>query len=229
LGEDQRLQAGVDNEPSPLGVAHHGGFAKLPRNAPGMRIGLFGGTFNPPHLGHRLASIIALKRLQLDAVWWLVTPGNPLKENSGLPPLDVRMAAAQRIADHPRIVVTGLEAAIGTRFTHDTVEHLTRRCPGVNFVWIMGADNLRSFHRWQRWRDIARLVPIAVIDRPRSTLKGAHSRTAAYLAPWRLDEADGALLARRGAPGFIFLHGPRSELSSTDLRARGEGLSLPPR
>jgi nicotinic acid mononucleotide adenylyltransferase len=87
----------------------------------------------------------------------------------------------------------------------------------------MGADNLRSFHRWQRWRDITKLTPIAVIDRPQSTLKAAHSRAANYLAPWRLDEADGGLLADRGAPGFIFLHGPRSELSSTELRAKGIG------
>lgn len=190
-----------------------------------MRIGLFGGTFNPPHGGHRLASVTALKRLKLDAVWWLVTPGNPLKENSALPPLQARIEAARKVANHPRIVVTGLEAAIGTRYTFDTIEFLTKRCPGVRFVWIMGADNLTSFHRWQRWREIARLVPIAVIDRPRSTLKGAHSRTAAFLAPYRLDEADGGLLARRGAPGFVFLHGPRSDLSSTDLRNRGLGLT----
>lgn len=222
--EELGLQPAAETEPSLIGAAHHGGYAKLPRHAPGMRIGLFGGTFNPPHAGHRLASVIALKRLQLDAIWWLVTPGNPLKENSGLPPLNVRMAAARRVADHPRIVVTRLEADIGTRYTFDTVDYLRRRCAGVRFVWIMGADNLRSFHRWQRWRDIAHLVPIAVIDRPRSTLKGAHSRTANYLAPWRLDEADGPLLATRGAPGFIFLHGPRSDLSSTDLRARGQGL-----
>jgi len=131
-----------------------------------MRIGLFGGTFNPPHEGHRLASLIALKRLKLDAVWWLVTPGNPLKENAGLPPLHERIEAARALADHPRIIVTGLEAQIGTRYTFDTIDHLTRRCAGVRFAWIMGADNLASFHRWQRWREIAALTPIAVIDRP---------------------------------------------------------------
>ena len=215
------------SEPSGVGAAHGQSFARLPRHAPGMRIGLFGGSFNPPHDGHRLASLIALKRLGLDQVWWLVTPGNPLKENSGLPPLAQRMAAARRIADHPRIVVTGLEADIGTRFTFDTIDYLRRRCAGVKFVWIMGADNLRSFHRWQRWREIAALTPIAVIDRPRSTLTAAHSRAASFLAPWRLDEADGRLLANRGAPGFVFLHGPRSDSSSTALRARGQGLAPP--
>ncbi|MDB5571070.1 MAG: nicotinate-nucleotide adenylyltransferase [Hyphomicrobiales bacterium] len=193
-----------------------------------MRIGLFGGTFNPPHDGHRHATLLALKRLKLDEVWWLVTPGNPLKENSGLPPLGMRMDAARRLARHPRIVVTGLEADIGTRYTFDTIDYLTKRCPGVDFVWIMGADNLASFHRWQHWREIAQLVPIAVVDRPQSTLKGAHSRTAAYLARHRLDEADAGLLARRGAPGFVFLHGPRSDLSSTELRNKGQGLAAPP-
>jgi nicotinate-nucleotide adenylyltransferase len=189
-----------------------------------MRIGLFVGTFNPPHAGHRLASLIALKRLKLDAVWWLVTPGNPLKENAGLPPLYERIGAARALADHPRIIVTGLEAQIGTRYTFDTIDYLTRRCPGVRFAWIMGADNLASFHRWQRWRDIAALTPIAVIDRPSSTLKAAHSRAAHFLARNRVDECHGALLLENGAPGFVFLHGPRSSLSSTELRNRGQGL-----
>ena len=189
-----------------------------------MRIGLFGGTFNPPHEGHRLASIIALRRLGLDAIWWLVTPGNPLKENSALPPLQARMAAARAVAAHPRIRVTGFEAEIGARFTYDTVRYLTQRCPEVRFVWIMGADNLSGFHRWQRWRDIAQMVPIAVVDRPRSTLKAAHSRTAACLFRRRLDETDGRLLACAQPPAFVFLHGPRSDTSSTALRQAGQTL-----
>ena len=186
-----------------------------------MCIGLLGGTFNPPHEGHQLVSRTALRRLRLDAVWWLVTPGNPLKNNSGLPPLDDRMAACRRLADDPRIFVTDLEDAIGTRYTHDTLSWLMQRCAGVNFVWLMGADNLAGFHRWQRWRDIARLVPIAVIDRPASTLKAAHSPAALWLAPHRVDETDAALLPDRQAPAFAFLHGPRSAQSSTALRARG--------
>jgi nicotinate-nucleotide adenylyltransferase len=198
--------------------------ARLPPHGAGMRIGLFGGTFNPPHDGHRLASLAALKRLRLDAVWWLVTPGNPLKENSGLPPLAARMAAARKIADHPRIHITGLEAEIGTRYTYDTVRYLTQRYPQISFVWIMGADNLAGFHRWQRWRDIAQMIPIAVIDRPKSTLKAAHSRTAAYLSRNRLGETEGRLLAITRPPAFIFLHGPRSETSSTALREAGQTL-----
>jgi nicotinate-nucleotide adenylyltransferase len=211
-----------------LGSAHRHAPVILPRHGRGMRIGLFGGTFNPPHEGHRLASLIALRRLKLDAVWWLVTPGNPLKQNSDLPPLATRMKAAADLARHPRIVVTDLEARIGTRYTFDTIDYLVRRCPGTRFVWIMGADNLASFHRWQRWREIAQLTPIAVVDRPASTLKAAHSLAAQFLARRRLDEADGALLAEAGAPGFVFLHGPRSSLSSTDLRRAGMGLASGP-
>ena len=197
---------------------------RLPRHARGMRIGLFGGSFDPPHEGHRLAALTALKRLRLDAVWWVVSPGNPLKDHAGLAPQRARMAAARALSAHPRIAVTGFEADIGTRYTYDTVRYLTRRCPGVRFVWIMGADNLAGFHRWQRWRDIARLVPIAVIDRPGSTLRAAASRAGRTLAAGRLDESDGPLLAGKKTPAFIFLHGPRSMMSSTLLRERGSRL-----
>jgi nicotinate-nucleotide adenylyltransferase len=194
---------------------------RLPRHAPGLRIGLFGGSFNPPHEGHRLASLIALNRLQLDSVWWLVTPGNPLKRNDGLPDLGLRLAAARKLASHPRIVVTDLEGRIGTRFSIDTIIYLRQRCPGVYFVWLMGADNLFNFHRWRRWREIAQAVPIAVIDRPGSTLRGMNTRGGALFTRHRYDETDAPLLARAAAPAFTFLHGPRSEASSTELRKAG--------
>ena len=193
---------------------------RLPARVDGLRIGLFGGTFNPPHEGHRLASLIALTRLGLDRIWWIVTPGNPLKDNNGLPPLAERMAAARALARHPRLDVTGFEADIGARYTWDTVRWLKRRCPTTKFVWIMGADNLAGFHRWQRWRDIAALVPIAVVDRPASTLKATHARGGQYLAGHRLREDEARLLLDRTPPAFVFLHGPRSDLSSTALRAR---------
>ena len=155
--------------------------ARLPPHAPGLRIGLYGGSFNPPHAGHRHVSLRALKRLNLDRIWWLVTPGNPLKERDGLPGTAERVEAARRLAAHPRIAVTGFEEAIGTRYTVDTLRVVVERCPAVRFVWIMGADNLAGFHRWRGWRDIAQLMPFAVVDRPGWTLSATRSRAA--LAP----------------------------------------------
>jgi len=194
--------------------------AKTPPFVPGLRVGLFGGSFNPPHDGHREASLLALRRLQLHHVWWLVSPGNPLKDARELAPLAKRVEAARRVGQHPRIKITALEAAIGATYTFDTISYLKRRCPGVHFVWLMGADNFRHFDRWQRWRDIARLVPIAIIDRPGSTLTALHGRAAQTLAPYRMDETDGARLAMATPPAFTFLHGPRSPMSSTALREK---------
>jgi nicotinate-nucleotide adenylyltransferase len=193
--------------------------ARVPAHAAGMRIGLFGGTFDPPHEAHRAAALMALKRLQLDRVWWLVTPGNPLKDTRGLAPLAERLAAARALARHPRIVVTGLEADIGVRYTFDTVRYLVNRCSGVHFVWLMGADNLRSFHRWQRWRALADLVPIAVVDRMGPSLYAASGVAAAALARARIPESAAATLATRRPPAWVFLHGLKSPLSSTALRA----------
>ncbi|WP_428981008.1 nicotinate-nucleotide adenylyltransferase [Lichenibacterium dinghuense] len=196
----------------------------LPAWAPGLRIGLFGGSFNPPHEGHRLASLTAMRRLGLDRVWWIVTPGNPLKRHDGLADLDTRIAAARRLADHPRIVATGVEAGIGMRYTVDTIRHLRRRCPGVHFVWIMGADNLLQLPRWRRWRELVSLVPVAVVDRPGSTFRSLNGRAAAVLAPGRLRESEAKLLPTRRHPAFVYLHGPRSSASSTALRDAGRGL-----
>ncbi|MBB3973389.1 nicotinate-nucleotide adenylyltransferase [Hansschlegelia beijingensis] len=193
------------------------GLPRLPPHAPGMTIGLFGGTFNPPHEGHRRASLLALRRLGLDQVWWLVTPGNPLKNNDALPPLPQRMEAARRAAAHPDISVSDAEAAIGVRFTYDAIAYLAARCRGVSFVWIMGADNLESFHGWQRWREIADLVPIAVVDRPGATFSPS-SRAAHALARYRVPERQARSLSRMKPPAWCFLHGPRSALSSTILR-----------
>jgi nicotinate-nucleotide adenylyltransferase len=198
---------------------------RLPRHAPGMKIGLFGGSFNPPHAGHVLVSATALRRLGLDAVWWLVTPGNPLKENAGLPPLAQRMAAARAMIDDPRIVVSDIEAHIGTRFTYDTIAYLKQRCPGVRFVWLMGADNLASFHRWQHWLDIASLVPFAVIDRPGATLKAIASPAAQRLKPYRISPRAARLLPLAVPPSCNFLHARLSALSSTALRQNGHGLA----
>ena len=192
----------------------------IPPHAPGMRIGLFGGTFDPPHEAHLAASLLALKRLKLDRVWWLVTPGNPLKNTSGLAPLQQRIDAARALIHHPRIDVTGLEAVIKTRYTYDTIAWLIARCPGVRFVWIMGADNLRSFHRWQRWRGIARLVPMVVIDRLGPSLYAAASPAGLALSHARIPEHAASTLPGRKAPAWTFVHGLKSPLSSTHLRAQ---------
>jgi nicotinate-nucleotide adenylyltransferase len=191
---------------------------KLPPHAPGLRVGLFGGSFNPAHQGHRAASLLALRRLRLDRVWWLVSPGNPLKDKRELAPLSARIEAAREIAAHRRIKISGIETAIGTTYSFETVTYLKRRCPGVHFVWIIGADNLAGLHRWKRWRDLINLVPFAVIDRPGSTLKSMFSRAGQSLAAYRLGENAAAGLATVTPPAFVFLHGPRSALSSTALR-----------
>ncbi|HEV3372512.1 MAG TPA: nicotinate-nucleotide adenylyltransferase [Xanthobacteraceae bacterium] len=192
---------------------------RIPPHDLGMRIGLFGGTFDPPHGAHRAASLIAMKRLGLDRVWWLVTPGNPLKDSRGLAPIRERIAAARTLARHPGIAVTGLEAQIGAHYTYDTIRYLRARCPGVRFVWIMGADNLRTFHRWQKWRDIAAIVPIAVIDRLGPSLYATAGLAGQALARYRLPDSQVTSLADHRPPAWAYLHGLKSPLSSTALRA----------
>ena len=200
---------------------------RLPPFRRGMRIGLLGGSFNPPHQGHALVTRMAVTRLRLDRVWWLVTPGNPLKSQADLAALQARVEAARHLIESPRVAVTDIETHIGARYTYDTLAWLMRRAAGVRFVWIMGADNLRQFHLWRHWRDIADLVPIAVVDRPGSTLRAMSSRAAVALNRWRVPEAEAARFADRRPPAFLFLHGPRSELSSTVLRRRGSASRLP--
>jgi len=190
----------------------------LPPNAPHLRIGLFGGSFNPPHDAHRAVSLFAMKRLRLDRVWWLVTPGNPLKDNSGLPALDKRIDAALSLAAHPRIDVTGIEAVIGTKYSYDTIVRLQHECPLTRFVWIMGADNLKNFHRWKNWRGIASIIPIAVVDRGGTALSMLGSPAAQALARTRLPEAAASKLADQAPPAWVFLHGMKMALSSTELR-----------
>jgi len=193
-------------------------FLRMPHVERGMAVGLFGGSFNPPHAGHALVAEIALRRLRLDQLWWIVTPGNPLKSAGELAPLAERLRRSEAIATDPRIRVTAFEAHHAVRFTADTLALVKARNPGVDFVWIMGADNLRDFHRWQRWRRIALTFPIAVVDRPGSTLSFLSSAMAKTFDYARRDETDAPRLARMSAPAWTFIHGPRSRLSSTSIR-----------
>ena len=183
----------------------------IPFHTNGMRVGLLGGSFNPPHAAHRAISLFALKRLKLDRVWWLLTPGNPLKDNGGLHDLSERADAARRVADDPRIDISCLEAVIGVRYTVDTIIHLRRRVSGVNFVWIMGADNLAQFHRWKDWRRIASEVPIAVIDRPPQSFRALAAPAAQALARYRLPEDPGCPAGRTAHAGLGFPHRHETE------------------
>lgn len=191
----------------------------LPAVSAGMRIGLYGGSFNPAHAGHCKVSLLAMQRLQLDRIWWLVSPGNPLKDHSGLPSTCDRVAQARHLAAHHRIDVTAFEEALNTRYTVKTIRFLKTRFPLVRFVWLMGADNLADFHHWRGWQEIAAMVPIAVIDRPGWTLKSISSKAAKTLEQYRLPESNASLLADSSVPAWVYLHGPRTTLSSTQLRS----------
>lgn len=194
-------------------------YFRMPHVEKGMAVGLFGGSFNPPHAGHLLVAEIALRRLQLDQLWWMVTPGNPLKNTRELKPLAERIAMSEAMSPDRKIKVTAFEASYHVRYTADTLALVKLHNPGVNFVWIMGADSLRDFHRWQRWHEIALTFPIAVIDRPGSTLAFLSSKMAKTFDYARQDEDDAPLLARMQAPAWTFIHGPRSSLSSSAIRA----------
>jgi nicotinate-nucleotide adenylyltransferase len=203
--------------------------AALPPHAPGLRIGLFGGSFNPPHAAHRDASLLAMKRLGLDRMWWLVTPGNPLKDTKDLPIVEERIAAAKALADHPRIDVTGFESVIGAKYSCDTIRWLLNEAPGTHFVWVMGADNLKDFHRWKNWRDIFMMLPVAVVDRGGLSLKAASGPAAISFARVRLPENKASALPGLPPPAWVYLHGVKSDLSSTAIReARERGLVRDP-
>lgn len=192
----------------------------FPLARPGLRIGILGGSFDPAHAGHVLISKVALRRLHLDRVWWLVSPGNPLKAQ-GPGPLPHRMAAARRLIHDPRIIVTDIEARLGLRMTADTLAALARLYPGVDFVWLMGSDNMVQFHHWDRWRRIAADVPIAVMARPGSRLAARQSVAATTLRAFRLPETRAAELVTRPTPAWVLLNLPMSGLSSTKLRQAG--------
>lgn len=188
----------------------------FPIASKGMVIGLFGGSFDPAHEGHVHLTHEAIKRLGLDRVWWLVTPGNPLKVHQPAPLVD-RMARARAVMRDPRVVITNLEARLKTRATVDTIEELQRIYPDVQFVWLMGADNLVQFHKWERWRDILRAVPVGVFARPGS---GVAARLSVAARAFRVNRvARGERL--RLAPSWCFVNMPLNAASSSAIRARG--------
>jgi nicotinate-nucleotide adenylyltransferase len=193
----------------------------LPVAKSGQVIGLLGGSFDPPHAGHVHISKAALKRFGLDRLWWLVSPGNPLKKD-GPAPLAERMQAAQSIMQHPRVTITDIEAHLGTRYTAQTLLALRRRYPGVRFVWLMGADNLAQFHSWQDWRWIIENVPIGVVARPGDRISARLSKTAKVYAQARIPGRGAHVLGRMPPPAWAFVNLPMSDQSSTAIRERGE-------
>lgn len=193
--------------------------ARLPH--PGARrIGLLGGSFNPAHEGHRHISLEAIRRLGLDAMWWLVSPQNPLKPVAGMAPLEERVASARRVADHPRIHVTEIEARLGTTHTADTIAALQMRFPTARFVWLMGADNLIQIHQWKQWERLFRRVPIAVFPRPSYSLRALSAVAARRFAKDRVPGWGWRSLADMAPPAWAFIHGRALSASATSIRAR---------
>ncbi|MFB0611846.1 nicotinate-nucleotide adenylyltransferase [Aurantiacibacter poecillastricola] len=185
---------------------------------PGRFTGLLGGSFNPAHRGHRRITLFALEALGLDEVWWMVSPGNPLKPRRGMAPLRARVRSARAMSKAAPIKVTAIERELGTRYTGDTLRAIKRRYPRRRFVWMMGADNLAQFHKWRNWRQIAREMPIAVIARPGYDDDAVASPAMAWLRRYRLSAAG---LRNRGvwsAPALIELRFDPDPRSATQIR-----------
>ena len=189
-----------------------------PRRAPGRRVGLLGGSFNPAHDGHLHISILALRALGLDEVWWLVSPQNPLKPDRGMASFAARVGAARALARHPRIVVSDLERRLGTRYTADTLDAVKRRFPRTAFVWLMGADNLVQIPRWKDWTAIFARAPIAVFDRPSYCYKALAGRAARRYARERVDARRARKLAVSPPPAWVFVRGRLNAACATEIR-----------
>lgn len=191
-----------------------------PRAARGQSVGLLGGSFDPAHTGHVHITRAALAMFGLDRIWWLVSPGNPLKAR-GPAPLSERIAAARALMAHPSVEVTDIEARLGTRYTAETLAALRARHPELRFVWLMGADNLAQFHRWQRWREIMETVPVGVLARPGQRISARMSKAARVYRAARLPGAAARTLPWREAPAWCFVNLPMSGASSTAIREGG--------
>ena len=191
---------------------------EAPRRRRARRVGLFGGSFNPAHDGHLHISQIALKALNLDELWWLVSPQNPLKPRADMAPFEARVADARRISQDRRIKVSGLEAELGLGFTADTVRYLKRRYPGTRFVWLMGADNLPGFTRWRRWAEIYKALPVAVFDRAPYASQVHAAVPSIRFARHQLPERQSRRLADLTPPVWSFLHSRLHAASATAIR-----------
>jgi len=187
---------------------------------PNLRVGLLGGSFNPAHEGHVHISEVALKRLGLDQIWWLVSPQNPLKSSRHMAPLQDRVAQAKKIVRNPHIKVTDIESKLGTQFTANTLTQLTRRYSSARFIWIMGADNLIQLPKWKNWNTIMNTVPVAVIDRPGSVIKAQLGHAATRYSATRLSDDDAPLLAFLRPPVWTVVHSRLNPVSATALRAK---------
>ena len=196
-------------------------FHGFPLATRGLRIGLLGGSFDPPHNGHVLITRRAIKRFDLDFVWWLVTPGNPLKEE-GPALLERRLGACHKLVEHPRIVVTGIEARLGTRYTYHTLNRLMEIYSSVNFMWLMGADNMAGLHHWDNWRGIMEMLPVGVLSRPGEQLAAGFSPAAKIYSSARRSSRAARSLVIQKAPAWSLLNGPMLEISSTKLRNSGQ-------
>ncbi len=196
-------------------------FHRRPMAFAGQRIGLLGGSFDPPHDGHAHITHWALTAAGLDQVWWLVSLGNPLKQR-GPVDIDRRVSAARKIIRHPRVTITDIERHMASRFTADTLAWLKRRYPGVRFVWLMGADNMVSFHRWDRWSWIIETTPMIVFARPGQQLPAGLSPAAQRYARLRIEPANAPALGVTIRRGWCLLTGPMSDLSSTEIRRVGD-------
>jgi nicotinate-nucleotide adenylyltransferase len=179
-------------------------------------VGLLGGSFNPAHAGHRYISEYAISKLDVSSVWWLVSPRNPLKLRHELADYHQRLASAQAAATHPAIHVSDIEARLQLRYSYQTIRALQKRFPRIRFVWLMGADNLASFHRWRHWQWIARHIPLLVFDRAPYSYSAMASPAANRLRAVR--QHNPRLLAKNPAPGLSFVRLRRHPLSATQLR-----------
>lgn len=190
-----------------------------------MRVGLLGGSFNPAHNGHLAIARRALRLLQLDQVWLMVSPGNPLKAAQGMAPFAQRLVTAQKLTQNPKLIATDIEARLGTRYTLDTVRKLQQRFPFVQFVWLTGADGFATLARWKGWKKLVAQVPIAVMPRPGHNSAALHGAAGHYMARWRIPSCRAAHLAACAPPVWTFLPGRQNGISATSIRQKGEFVS----